>query len=99
MITGIKYGTFILFGLLIILGAGFIWFFVPETSRLTLEEMDLVFGSSGVAAEDLARMQAINEEIGLEERIRGLTGRSSSIAHEKGGSVDSTHIQDEKVSL
>lgn len=99
MITGIKYGTFILFGLLIILGAGFIWFFVPETSRLTLEEMDLVFGSSGVAAEDQARMQAINAEIGLEDKIRGLTGRSSSIAREKGASADSTHMQDEKVSL
>lgn len=79
MITGITYGTFILFGLLIALGAVFIWFYVPETSRLTLEEMDIVFGSSGVAAEDQARMQAINEEIGLEERIRHLTGRSSSI--------------------
>lgn len=77
MITGITYGTFILFGLLIALGACFIWFYVPETSRLTLEEMDIVFGSSGVAAEDQARMQAINEEIGLEERIRHLTGRSS----------------------
>jgi len=27
MITGMKYGTFILFGLLITLGAGFVWFF------------------------------------------------------------------------
>lgn len=78
MITGITYGTFILFGLLIALGAAFIWFYVPETSRLTLEEMDIVFGSSGVAAEDQTRMQAINEEIGLEERIRHLTGRSMS---------------------
>jgi hypothetical protein len=27
MITGITYGTFILFGVLITMGAGFIWFF------------------------------------------------------------------------
>lgn len=91
MITGITYGTFILFGILIITGAGFIWFFVPETSRLTLEEMDLVFGSSGVAAEDQERMRAINAEIGLEEKVRDLTGRSSSIAGGKAG-------VDEKVS-
>jgi hypothetical protein len=29
---------------------------VPETKRLTLEEMDLVFGSSGVAVADRERM-------------------------------------------
>lgn len=79
MITGISYGTFILFGCLITLGAAFIWFYVPETSKLTLEEMDTVFGSSGVALADQERMQRINVEIGLEDRIMGLTGRSSSI--------------------
>ncbi|KAK5085071.1 hypothetical protein LTR70_008703 [Exophiala xenobiotica] len=79
MITGISYGTFILFGCLITLGAAFIWFYVPETSKLTREEMDTVFGSSGVAVADQERMQQINVEIGLEERIQGLTGRSSSI--------------------
>ncbi len=39
MLNGISYGTYILFGLLTYLGAGFIYFFVPETKRLTLEEM------------------------------------------------------------
>lgn len=68
------------FGCLITLGAVFIWFYVPETSRLTLEEMDTVFGSSGVAQADQERMAAINIEIGLEAKIQGLTGRSSSMA-------------------
>ncbi len=39
MLNGISYGTYILFGLLTYTGAAFIWFFVPETKRLTLEEM------------------------------------------------------------
>jgi MFS family permease len=39
MLNGITYGTYILFGLLTYMGAGFIYFFVPETKRLTLEEM------------------------------------------------------------
>lgn len=39
MLTSITYGTYILFGLLTYLGAAFIWFFVPETKRLSLEEM------------------------------------------------------------
>lgn len=39
MLKGITYGTYILFGLLTLMGAAFIWFFVPETKRLSLEEM------------------------------------------------------------
>lgn len=39
MLDGITYGTYILFGLLTMIGAAFIWFFVPETKRLSLEEM------------------------------------------------------------
>jgi len=39
MIAGITYGTYLLFGCLTFLGAAFVWFFVPETKRLTLEEM------------------------------------------------------------
>lgn len=39
MLTAMPYGTYILFGLLTYLGAVFIWLVVPETKRLTLEEM------------------------------------------------------------
>ena len=49
MLTHIKYGTFIFFGLLTFGGAAFLWVIVPETKRLTLEEMDVVFGSVGTA--------------------------------------------------
>lgn len=106
MITGISWGTFVLFGVLITMGSGFIWFFTPETSKLTLEEMDLVFGSSGVAQADRERMAAINLEIGLEEKIQGLTGRSSSMAGvtagglgEKHGSESPSVEADEKVKV
>ncbi|KAH8647800.1 general substrate transporter [Xylariales sp. PMI_506] len=65
MLQGIGYGTYILFGILTSIGAGFIWFFVPETKRLTLEEMDVIFGSEGTAQADYERMEEINREIGL----------------------------------
>jgi hypothetical protein len=71
MITGISYGTYLIFGILTFLGAGFIWFFVPETKRLTLEEMDVIFGSEGTAQADLERMNEINIEIGLDAILRG----------------------------
>lgn len=71
MITGITYGTYLIFGILTFMGAGFIYFFVPETKRLTLEEMDVVFGSEGTAQADFERMEEINKEIGLDTILRG----------------------------
>jgi len=71
MLEHITYGTYILFGLLTYMGAAFIWFFVPETKRLTLEEMDVVFGSEGTAAADFERMEQINNDIGLTAFLRG----------------------------
>ncbi|KAK3995298.1 quinate permease [Cladorrhinum sp. PSN332] len=74
MLERITYGTYILFGLLTYLGAVFIWFFVPETKRLTLEEMDVIFGSEGTAQADFERMEEINAEIGLTQILRGQHG-------------------------
>lgn len=70
MISGISYGTYLIFGILTFIGAGFIWFFVPETKRLTLEEMDVIFGSEGTAQADFDRMEEINNEIGLDAMLR-----------------------------
>ncbi|KAF5967997.1 quinate transporter protein [Fusarium bulbicola] len=69
MLEDITYGTYILFGLLTWIGAAFIWFVVPETKRLSLEEMDIIFGSEGTALADNERMAEINREIGLESII------------------------------
>ena len=65
MLESITYGTYILFGLLTCLGAAFVWFVVPETKRLSLEEMDILFGSQGAAQADHERMREIHNEIGL----------------------------------
>ncbi|RYP24322.1 hypothetical protein DL765_000586 [Monosporascus sp. GIB2] len=77
MLERIGYGTYILFGLLTFMGAAFIWFYVPETKRLTLEEMDVIFGSEGTAQADFERMEEINREIGLTALIQGLGGGNS----------------------
>lgn len=39
MLESITYGTYILFGILTYTGAAFVYFVVPETKRLSLEEM------------------------------------------------------------
>jgi hypothetical protein len=84
-------GTYLIFGILTFIGAAFIWFIVPETKRLTLEEMDVVFGSEGVAQADTERMEAINREIGLDVLLRGSsTGSPAEKVHEKGDAVEET---------
>ncbi|KAB2579831.1 Polyol transporter 5 [Lasiodiplodia hormozganensis] len=70
MLTGITYGTYIFFGILTFGGAIFIWLVVPETKNLTLEEMDILFGSQGTAEADRERMREVNREVGLEELVR-----------------------------
>lgn len=51
MLERFKHGAFIFYGILTFGGGVFVWLCVPETKRLTLEEMDAIFGSVGVAEE------------------------------------------------
>jgi hypothetical protein len=53
--------------------------------------MDVVFGSQGVAAADLERMEGINREIGLDALLRGSTAGSGNEAEgssEKNGAAN-----------
>ena len=107
MLQKIAYGTFIFFGLLTTGGGIFVWFGVPETKRLTLEEMDILFGSRGVAEGDKERMRAINKEIGLEDALARIgmdvgAGDAGDRKQERSGSdgVDSSGSDgDEKTGL
>ena len=92
MQCSLTYGTYIFFGVLTFGGAAFIYFFFPETKGLSLEEMDILFGSHGVAAADEERMREINKEVGLEDVVRG-----NSISHnidEKAWSEKERTIED-----
>ena len=60
-----NFGAFIFFGCITSLGAIFVYFFVPETKGLTLEEMDEVFGEVGFAKADLSLKARIESEVGL----------------------------------
>lgn len=63
-----KYGTYIIFAAFCAIGGLFVYFCVPETKNKTLEELDIYFGGDkdGIAATDQARMQRINETLGIE---------------------------------
>ncbi|KAJ5272301.1 general substrate transporter [Penicillium angulare] len=73
MFTKLGYGTFLVFGIMITLGAGFVWFFTPETSNITLEEMDALLDGGGTSTGDLELLQTIQHEIGLGHLIQSLT--------------------------
>lgn len=77
MLQGMRYGTYIFFGLLTAGGAFFVWWVVPETKALSLEEMDILFGSVGVAARDQEIMEEINREVGLIDLVEGERHKSS----------------------
>ena len=68
-LKALGYGTYLFFGVMSCIAGLFIWFFVPETKRLTLEEMDVVFGSEGTAQADVERMHRIHVEIGLHDLL------------------------------
>lgn len=94
MLKSITYGTYIIFGLLTYMGAAFIWFFVPETKRLSLEEMDIIFGSEGAAQADEERMREINHEIGLTAMLQDTISGDDHFHNEKvGGGVLGTHTE------
>ncbi|RFU27239.1 hypothetical protein B7463_g9110, partial [Scytalidium lignicola] len=64
-ISASQYGAFIFFGCITTIGVFYVYFFVPETKGRTLEEMDELFGSTGIAAADEERKLRIEREIGL----------------------------------
>ncbi|PWY88228.1 MFS monosaccharide transporter [Aspergillus heteromorphus CBS 117.55] len=88
------YGTFIFFGCMTILGVIYVWIFVPETKGRTLEEMDELFGSEGMAAEDEALRQRIDREIGLTALLSGEYIEPGEKADEKAVHADNVVLDD-----
>ncbi|KAJ6091478.1 hypothetical protein N7467_003447 [Penicillium canescens] len=60
-----NFGAFIFFGCITSIAVAYVIFLVPETKGRTLEEMDELFGSTGMAAADNERKVRIEREIGL----------------------------------
>lgn len=61
-------GAFIFFAVWSLGSTFFVWFFVPETTNRTLEDMDAVFGDNAGASDE-------NEKAGIRSSLR--TTRSS----------------------
>jgi hypothetical protein len=66
--------AFYMFAAINILLAAFVWFFVPETKKVSLEEMDAIFGGQNhvVEEKDPARHHSVvvdNDAKGASERV------------------------------
>lgn len=75
-------GTYIFFSFWCLAGAFFLWFFIPETSGKTLEEMDAAFGSHS-SQEDMDELARIQQEIGLVDLLT--RDRPTTFGDEKNG--------------
>ncbi|KAK5700268.1 hypothetical protein LTR17_023074 [Elasticomyces elasticus] len=74
-IASIGYKTFIMFGVFCLAMGVFVVLFVPETKRLTLEEIDVLFG-----ADPVQRAQDIEVALGAERKELELEHREDSTA-------------------
>ncbi|KAF2225655.1 general substrate transporter [Elsinoe ampelina] len=80
MVGAMGYGTFVFFGLVCMLGAAFVFFIVPETKNLTLEEMDEVFGdAAGTGHEDRERLERIHRSLGLTGSTEDFVGEKREV--------------------
>jgi len=66
-----QFGAFIFFGCVTVVAALWVYFLLPETKGLTLEEMDELFGDAGFAEADQALKARIERDIGLTALLYG----------------------------
>jgi hypothetical protein len=66
-----QFGAFIFFGCVTVVAALWVYFLLPETKGLTLEEMDELFGDAGFAEADQALKTRIERDIGLTALLYG----------------------------
>ncbi|KAG4304147.1 hypothetical protein PORY_002511 [Pneumocystis oryctolagi] len=64
-----NYGAYLFFSLFCFLSAFFTWFFIPETNKHTLEEMDAVFHDN-YGFNDEERKKEIEKELGIDSFIQ-----------------------------
>ncbi|KAK1566183.1 uncharacterized protein LY79DRAFT_572503 [Colletotrichum navitas] len=75
MLKNWKWGTYIFFAVFLAASVVWVWFCLPETKGVTLEEMDRVFGSN-TAAEDTILLEQARRDVGLTEDLEDNAIRS-----------------------
>lgn len=93
MIKNITYGIFLFYGVMTVLGGVFVYFFLPETNGLVLEDMDPLFEAKGFAR---TQMKVFEE---MRRRDRGAVvggGGGGEVEGESEGK-ESREVREEEV--
>ncbi|KAH9996121.1 sugar transporter [Xylariaceae sp. FL0662B] len=77
MLKSIRFGTFYFFLVFCLALLGWVFFFVPETRGVPIEEMDKLFGGNQ-GLEDLRKLQEIGQRIGLFTQAEGDLGKAKT---------------------
>lgn len=65
-VAAAPYGAYIFLGLMCVLAAGYVFWFVPETKNRTLDELDEIFGdTSGRSVWEAKTMLQARKDVGL----------------------------------
>ena len=75
MITNIGYGTYFVFAACTTLSIPFVWFMIPETKGLKLEEVDALFNGRGLihrSRKSLAQSTVPTEQKVMIEQIESV---------------------------
>lgn len=86
MLKSITFGTFYFFLVFCLILIVWVYFCVPETKGLRIEEMDKIFGGNQ-GAEDVARIEDIRCRLGMIGGSESLDGSDSKSLEEKGVQV------------
>jgi hypothetical protein len=81
MMTNITYGTFLFFGCSIVVGITVALLFMPETSGLTLEDMDIMFNIPGFGHSKRRKTDEIIAERRTAETLVKIDGEKVSAEH------------------
>lgn len=78
MIESISYGVFIFFGCMTAIAFAFVYFFVPETKGVALEDMDILFQeTTGFASKKRKQFDEIVTLRNRERRANKLDGEEA----------------------
>ncbi|TLD33099.1 hypothetical protein PspLS_00090 [Pyricularia sp. CBS 133598] len=82
MFQSLAWGTYIFFAGFLAAGIAWIYFYLPETKDVSLEEMDRVFGSH-TGAEDARLLAEAQRDVGLIDFLRRSQGKSVDVEAEE----------------
>lgn len=85
------WGTYIFFSVFLASGIVWVWFCLPETKGVTLEQMDYVFHSHS-GAEDAKMLAEARRDVGLDLEQEH-NAEKAALEKDQGGNSQESHVE------